>query len=130
MKTLYASGYARVCVRIGVLPPPSIGERFSKRRASTGYPVSWRWRRINLHSRGFQFTSTAANSNDNTGSSGYAGRWSAAWTSKASPRGLAARVQRRRMQISDYKLKLSLEGARLVTRVRRMRSGPDDGISF
>lgn len=87
MKTLYASGYARVCVRIGVLPPPSIGERFSKQRASTGYPVSWRWRRINLHSRGFQFTSTAANSNDNTGSSGYAGRWSAAWTSKASPRG-------------------------------------------
>lgn len=67
-------------------------------REANDFPSGALRRRINLHSPGFQFASTAANSNDNTGF----GRQS---------RGGGGGVQR--MQIPDYKLKLSLEGGLL-----------------
>lgn len=65
--------------------------------------MSRRRRRINLHSPGFQFASTAANSNDNTGSERIRDVPRA-----EEPGQEGERVQR--MQIPDYKLKLSLEG--------------------
>lgn len=87
-----------------------------------GYPVSRRRRRINLHSPGFQFASTAANSNDNTGSERIRDVPRA-----EEPGQEGERVQR--MQIPDYKLKLSLEGGEgLWPRARRTRSWP--GVCF